>query len=145
MSDSYLWIKAFHIIAVIFWMAGLLYLPRLYVYHSQAVLGGEMDEALKIQEKNLLRIIMNPAMILAFILGFILITYRVDALKSSGWLHVKLLLVFGLAGFHGFLAAQRKKFERGERPKSEKFFRVINEVPSFATILIVILAIVEPF
>jgi putative membrane protein len=145
MSDPYLWLKATHLIAVIFWMAGLLYLPRLYVYHSQAILGGEMDEALKIQERNLLRIIMNPAMIVAFILGLALITYRVDAMTGTFWLPLKLLLVFGLIGYHGFLAAQRKKFEQGERPKSEKFFRVINEVPSITAIFIVILAIVEPF
>ena len=145
MSDPYLWLKATHLIAVIFWMAGLLYLPRLYVYHSQAILGGEMDEALKIQERNLLRIIMNPAMIVAFILGLVLITYRVEAMTGTFWLPLKLLLVFGLVGYHGFLAAQRKKFEQGERPKSEKFFRVINEVPSITAIFIVILAIVEPF
>jgi len=145
MSDPYLWVKAFHVIAVIFWMAGLLYLPRLYVYHSKAIIGGEMDEALKIQERNLLRIIMNPSMIAAFILGIVLIGYRLDAITGSIWLPIKLLAVFGLFGFHGFLAGQRKKFERGERPKSEKFFRMINEIPSFAAIVIVILAIVEPF
>lgn len=145
MSDPYLWIKSFHVIAVIFWMAGLLYLPRLYVYHSQAIIGGEMDSALKIQERNLLRIIMNPAMIVAFVLGLILIGYRLDAVTSSLWLPLKLLMVFGLVGFHGFLAVQRKKFEQGERPKSEKFFRMINEIPSIAAIFIVILAIVEPF
>jgi len=145
MSDPYLWVKAFHVIAVIFWMAGLLYLPRLYVYHSKAIIGGEMDEALKIQERNLLRIIMNPSMIAAFILGIVLIGYRLDAITGSIWLPIKLLAVFGLIGFHGFLAGQRKKFERGERPKSEKFFRMINEIPSFAAIVIVILAIVEPF
>ena len=145
MFDPYLWIKAFHLIAVIFWMAGLLYLPRLYVYHSQAVAGGEMDNSLKIQERNLLRIIMNPAMIAAFILGLVLIGYRSEALLGSFWLPLKLLIVFGLIGYHGFLAGQRKKFERGERPKSEKFFRIINEVPSIATIFIVVLAVVEPF
>ena len=145
MSDPYLWIKAFHIIAVIFWMAGLLYLPRLYVYHSQAVIGGEMDTALKTQERNLLRIIMNPAMIVSFILGLILIGYRIDAMTGSFWLPFKLIMVFGLIGFHGFLAGQRKKFERGERPRSEKFFRMINEIPSIAAIFIVILVIVEPF
>lgn len=145
MFDPYLWIKAFHLIAVIFWMAGLLYLPRLYVYHSQAIIGGEMDKALKIQERNLLRIIMNPAMIAAFILGLVLIGYRSEALLGSFWLPLKLLFVFGLIGYHGFLAGQRKKFERGERPKSEKFFRIINEVPSIATIFIVVLAVVEPF
>ncbi len=145
LSDPYHWIKAIHLIAAIFWMAGLLYLPRLYVYHSQAIIDGEMDAALKIQERNLLRIIMNPAMIVAFILGIVLIGYRLDAITSSFWLPLKLIFVFGLVGYHGFLAAQRKKFERGERPKSEKFFRLINEIPSIATIFIVILAIVEPF
>jgi len=145
MSDPYLWIKAFHIIAVIFWMAGLLYLPRLYVYHSQAVIGGEMDTALKIQERNLLHIIMNPAMIVSFLLGLVLIGYRLEAMTGSFWLPLKLIMVFGLVGFHGFLAGQRKKFERGERPRSEKFFRMINEIPSIAAIFIVILAIVEPF
>lgn len=145
MSDPYLWLKAFHIIAVIFWMAGLLYLPRLYVYHAKAIVGGEMDEALKIQERNLLRIIMNPAMIVSLILGLILIGYRLDAITGSFWLPLKLIMVFGLIGFHGFLAGQRKKFERGERPKSEKFFRMINEIPSIAAIFIVIFAIVEPF
>ena len=145
MSDPYLWIKAFHIIAVIFWMAGLLYLPRLYVYHSQAVIGGEMDTALKIQERNLLHIIMNPAMIVSFLLGLVLIGYRLEAMTGSFWLPLKLIMVFGLVGFHGFLAGQRKKFERGERPRSERFFRMINEIPSIAAIFIVILAIVEPF
>lgn len=141
----YIWLKAFHLIAVIFWMAGLLYLPRLYVYHSKAAVGGELDDALKIQERNLLRIIMNPAMIVAFILGIVLIVLNPDMLSGQGWLHVKLLLVFGLMGYHGFLAANRKKFERGERPRSERFFRIINEVPAVVTIFVVILAVVEPF
>ena len=145
MSDFYLWVKAAHIIAVIFWMAGLLYLPRLYVYHSKAIEGGEMDAALKTQERNLLRIIMNPSMILVLILGLVLIGYRIDALTESFWLPIKLVCVSGLIWFHFFLAGQRKKFERGERPKSEKFFRMINEIPSFTAIIIVILAIVEPF
>lgn len=141
----YIWLKAFHLIAVIFWMAGLLYLPRLYVYHSKAVVGGELDEALKIQERNLLRIIMNPAMIVAFVLGLVLIALNPAMLSGQGWLHVKLLLVFGLMGYHGFLAGNRKKFERGERPRSEKFFRIINEIPAVVTIFVVILAVVEPF
>lgn len=145
MSEYYEWFRAVHLIAVIFWMAGLLYLPRLYVYHSGAVIGGEMDNSLKIQERNLLRIIMNPAMITAFIFGFILMGLRIDALTTSFWLSLKLVLVFGLIGYHGFLGTLRKKFEAGERPKTEKFFRVINEVPSIAAIFIVILAVVEPF
>lgn len=139
------WFRALHIIAVIFWMAGLLYLPRLYVYHSKAVLGGELDETLKIQEKRLLKIIMTPAMLAALIFGIGLLWYRHGALFTSFWLPLKLAFVFLLFGYHGFLSAMRKKFEAGERPKSEKYFRMINEIPPILAILIVILAVVEPF
>ena len=145
MSNFYEWLRAAHLIAVIFWMAGLLYLPRLYVYHSQAKVGGEMDGALKVQERNLLRIIMNPAMIVSLILGLFLLSTRVDALSGQIWLWLKLLLVFGLIGYHGFLAADRKKFEQGERPRSEKFYRMINEIPAVIVIFVVILAVIEPF
>ncbi len=141
----YEWMRAFHIIAVIFWMAGLLYLPRLFVYHSGAQLGGELDETLKLQEKRLFRIIMNPAMIAALVFGLALLWLRQDAWTGQGWLHLKLLLVFALFGYHGFLSKMRKRFEAGERPKSEKFFRAFNEVPAIATIIIVILAVIEPF
>lgn len=145
MFEYYEWFRAFHIIAVIFWMAGLLYLPRLYVYHSTAKPGGELDETLKIQERRLLRIIMNPAMIVAFIIGIALISLRFDALSTSIWLYIKLAGVFVLLGFHGMLSADRKKFERGERPRSEKFYRMINEIPPLIAIVIVIMAVVEPF
>lgn len=138
----YDWFRAIHIMFVIFWMAGMLYLPRLYVYHSGAELGGELDQTLKLQEKRLLRIIINPAMIIAFITGLCLIVIKWG---TGGWLHVKLLAVFILFWFHGILAADRKKFERGERPRSEKFYRISNEVPALLTILIVIMAVVEPF
>ena len=149
MSDFFLnhieWLRAFHICFVIFWMAGLLYLPRLFVYHSKAVPRGELDETLKIQELKLMRIIMNPAMIIAFILGMILIFAQVELMKTSIWLHIKLVFVFLLMGYHGFLSKMRKKFAAGERPKSEKFFRLINEIPAIFTIIIVILAVVKPF
>ena len=139
------WIRALHIIAVIFWMAGLLYLPRLYVYHSTAKIGGELDEVLKIQEKRLFKIIMTPAMIAALVFGIGLLWYRHAALFTSFWLPLKLVFVFGLFGYHGFLSGIRKRFEAGERPKSEKYFRIINEAPPFLIIAIVILAVVEPF
>lgn len=145
MFECYEWFRAFHIIAVIFWMAGLLYLPRLYVYHSKAKPGGELDETLKIQERRLLRIIMNPAMIIAFVLGCCLIYLRWDVLSSSYWLYVKLTGVLVLIGFHHILSADRKKFDRGERPRSEKFYRMINEIPPLIAIVIVIMAVVEPF
>ena len=141
----YEWVRAFHIISVIFWMAGLLYLPRLFVYHSKAILGDELDETLKIQEHRLLKIIMNPAMIAAFIFGIWLIWLRKDNLFDQSWIYLKLFLVFGLMGYHGFLSKTRKQFEKGERPKSEKFFRAFNEIPPILAIIIVILAVVEPF
>lgn len=143
--DFYDWGRALHIIAVIFWMAGLLYLPRLYVYHSNAKPGGELEAALLIQERRLLRIIMNPAMIVAFILGLYLLGKNITMGALGLWLIIKLALVFGLMGYHMVMAADRKKFERGERPRSEKTYRILNEIPALATIPIVILAIVQPF
>ncbi len=141
----YEWARALHIISVIFWMAGLLYLPRLYVYHWNAKLGGELDETLKLQERRLLKVIMTPAMLAALGFGLWLIYLRQDALSGSGWLHLKLFLVFLLFGYHGFLSKTRKQFEAGDRPRSEKFFRMINEIPALFTIAIVILAVIEPF
>ena len=142
----YEWLKAFHLIAVIFWIAGLLYLPRLFVYHSMSEPGGELDMKMREAEQKLLRIIMNPAMIVTFILGLILtFGYNAANLTGSIWLPIKLVLVFALIGYHGFLSKQRKLFADGERPKSEKFFRRINEIPAIFTIIIVIMAIVKPF
>ena len=146
MFDSlYPWLKAFHLIAVIFWMAGLLYLPRLFVYHSVAQSGGELEAKMEEAEAKLLRIIMNPAMMVAFILGIILIGYNAASGGVGLWLWLKVVLAFSLIGYHGFLAKTRKGFLNGGRPKSEKFFRRINEVPALVTIVIVILAIVQPF
>lgn len=145
MSDLYTWLKAFHLIAVIFWVAGLLLLPRLFVYHSGAEKGGELEAQMLIAEHRLLKIIMNPAMIVAFLLGLVLIGYRADQISGSFWLPLKLILVFSLIGYHGFLSKQRGLFAQGQRPKSEKFFRMINEIPSVITICVVILAVVEPF
>ena len=139
------WFKALHVIAVIFWMAGMMYLPRLYVYHSQAIPGGEMEKALIGQERRLLKIIINPAMIAAFIFGLVLVVARHDQLGGFSWLWVKLAAVFVMFYIHGVLAADRKKFERGERPRTEKFYRMLNEVPALLIIIIVIMAIVEPF
>jgi len=139
------WFKAFHIIFVIFWMAGLLYLPRLFVYHSKAEPGGELDAVLKLQEQRLMRIIMNPAMIISFVLGLILVYIRFAEFGATWWLPLKLALVFVLIGYHGSLSKYRKQFAAGERPKSEKYFRMINEIPAIFTIFIVTLAVIEPF
>ncbi len=139
------WIKAVHIIFVIFWMAGLLYLPRLFVYHYNATPGSELDTVLQTQERKLLRIIMNPAMFVALFTGLLLVYVRHAEFGENWWLTIKLAFVFILFGFHGFLSKTRKRFAAGERPKSEKYFRVVNEIPAILTIFIVILAVVEPF
>jgi len=145
MFDFYVWAKAFHLIAVIFWMAGLLYLPRLFVYHHQSKPGGELEAKMIEAELKLLKIIMNPAMIVSFIFGLILIGYNMENITTRIWLPLKLLLVFGLIGYHGFLSKQRKSFAAGDRPKSEKYFRKINEIPAIVTIIVVIMVIVQPF
>ena len=143
MSEYYLWIKSLHIIAIISWMAGLLYLPRLYVYHTKAEKNGELDETLKIMERRLLRYIMNPAMLVTFITGGTLI--HIAVIASDGWFHTKALLLVGMFASHGMMAKYRKAFERGENIKSQKFFRIFNEVPTILMIAIVILAVIKPF
>jgi putative membrane protein len=141
----YLWFKAIHLIAVISWMAGMLYLPRLYVYHVTAKKGGELSETLKIMERRLLRFIMNPAMIITWILGLTLIATNTSVMTSGGWMHAKLLLVVIMSGMHMALAVWRKQFERDVNTHSQKFFRIMNEVPTVLLVIIVILVIVKPF
>lgn len=143
-TTGYFTIKALHIAAVIFWMAGMLYLPRLFVYHHTAGRGGELEGVLLIQERNLLRIIMNPALIVMWLLALVMLAVN-SALWTSGWMHVKLVLVLALSGLHGFYAAMARRFAAGARPQSERFWRILNEVPAIAVILIVVLAVVKPF
>ena len=139
-----LWLKALHVVAVISWMAGMLYLPRLYVYHSQVEPGSQPSEIFKIMERRLLRFIMNPAMIATWIFGLALVISDPELLQQK-WLHTKFLLVILMSGAHGFLAVARKKFADEKRPKTEKFWRFFNEVPTLLMIAIVILVIVKPF
>lgn len=143
MDVLYPWVKSLHIIAVISWMAGMLYLPRLYVYHSTSETGSPQSETFKIMEAKLLRIIMNPAMIASWVFGLWL--WFGWNLGSGGWIHAKLVLVVAMTGLHGFFAKIRKDFERDQNPMSQRFFRIINEGPTFLMILIVILAVVKPF
>lgn len=141
----YEWVKALHLIAVISWMAGMLYLPRLFVYHADADKGSELSETLKIMERRLLRIIINPAMIVTWVLGLAMLFANTSLLTSGGWMHAKLFLVVVISGFHGMLARWRKRFLRDENKHTAKFYRQINEIPTVLMIGIVILVIVKPF
>jgi len=140
----YLWLKAFHIIAVIAWMAGMLYLPRLFVYHAQSETSSQISETFKVMERRLLRFIMNPALIITWILGLSMIWVNPD-LFSQGWMHVKFTAVVGLTALHGIFAMWRKKFEKDQNIHSPKFYKIWNEVPTALMILIVIVAVVKPF
>ena len=143
-AGIYLWIKGLHIIAIIAWMAGMMYLPRLFVYHHQAEKGGEAEAMFVRMERRLLKGIINPSMIAVWILGLLML-FTSPSTLSSGWFHVKLALVLAISGVHGFYAASRRKFEAGERPRSEKFWRVMNEAPFILLIGVVFLAVVKPF
>lgn len=139
----YLWLKAFHIIAVIAWMAGMLYLPRLFVYHCETEPGSAEYERFVTMERKLMRIIINPSMVAVWVLGLLL----VETLQawSSGWFHGKLALVILLSGMHGMFSRWRRDFERNENRRNQRFFRIVNEVPAVLMMLIVILVVVKPF
>jgi len=143
LDEAYLWVKAGHIIFVIFWMAGMFMMPRYFAYHCQYDVGTQEDEKWIERELKLIRIIINPAMTIAWILGVLLVLNI--GLDAGGWLHLKLLLVLVLSGFHGLLSRWRKSFLRGERKRSEKFYRRVNEIPAAFIIGVVILVIVRPF
>jgi len=141
----YLWFKSLHLIAVMSWMAGLLYLPRLFVYHAGADKGSKTSETLKIMEHRLMRYIMAPASIVTWGVGGLMLYANWDGIMAQAWMHAKLTLVVLLTGFHHACMVWRKKFARDENVKSAKFFRVMNEVPTVIMIGVVILAIVKPF
>ena len=143
MMDWVLWAKALHVIAVMSWMAGLLYLPRLFVYHVDAEVGSELSETLKVMERRLLRIIMTPAMIVAWIAG-LLIGYAQNLLFEP-WFMVKFVAVVLLSAAHMGMAKYRRDFEVDLRLRSAKFFRIYNEVPTLLMILVVGLVVVRPF
>lgn len=144
LMTHYAWIKALHLIAVISWMAGMLYLPRLFVYHADADKGSELSETLKIMERRLLRIIINPAMILAWAFGLAMLHANPGIFEGSKWMHVKLSMVLGLQIFHAFLSRWRKAFLKDQNKHSAKFFRKVNEIPTVLMIIIVIMVIVKP-
>lgn len=139
-----LYIKALHIISVIAWMAGVLYLPRLFVYHTEAEKGSVQSETFKVMERRLLRAIITPAMIATWVFGLIL-AFTVVNWAHAGWFHAKLVLVIVLSGFTGFLSRWTREFAEDRNMHSQRFFRIANEVPTVLLIAIVILAVVKPF
>lgn len=141
----YPWVKALHLISDFAWMAGIFYLPRLYVYHTQQPVGSPQSELFKVMERRLLRAIMNPAMVSAWIFGTLLVLTPGVVDWSAGWWHGKLLGLLTITVFHHHLGYARKDFERDERRHSEKYWRAMNELPTLALLLIVIMVIVKPF
>lgn len=142
-DQLYLWIKALHVISVIAWMAGMFYLPRLFVYHADLAGGSEASELFKVMERRLLRVIINPAMTLAWVFGLWLAWTGFGF--SGGWLHMKLIAVLALSAFHGYLSGAVRAFAADRNSKSARHWRLMNEVPTLLMIVIVILVIVKPF
>ena len=146
--DIYAWLKAFHIIAVIAWMAGMLYLPRLFVYHCAAEKGSIQSETFKLMERRLLRAIINPAMIATWVFGLSLAWLGPDSQFgwfNAGWLDAKIVLVLLLSAVHGLFARWVKDFAADDNRHSQQFYRIINEVPTAIMILIVLLVVLKPF
>jgi protoporphyrinogen IX oxidase len=142
--DYYPWLLSAHIIAWTAWMAGMLYLPRLFVYHAEVGPRTPQSETFKVMERRLLKAILNPAMIAVWITGLWL-AIASGYIKTAGWLHVKLVLVLLMSGMHGFLAASARRFAGDANSRSARFYRICNEVPTVLLVAIVILAVVKPF
>lgn len=140
----YFWIKALHLIAVIALMAGMMYLPRLFIYHHQAARGGEAERLFIQMERRLMCGIINPAMIAVWLLASLLL-YANPAILGTGWFMVKFPMVLGISGIHGWYSRARKAFERGERPRTERFWRIINEVPFLMMAVAIFMAVAKPF
>lgn len=141
----YPWLLSLHIISVIAWMAGMLYLPRLFVYHAAAAPKSELSETLKVMEHRLLTYIMRPAMIATILFGGLMLYANAQGIMAQHWIHAKLTLVILMVGLHHVFGAWKKKFARDANTRSPKFYRVWNEVPTVLMILIVILVVVKPF
>lgn len=143
LGAAYLWVKAAHVIFVIFLMAGLFMLPRFFVYHHQCAPGSDEDAKWIDREGRLIKIILNPALILVWVFGLMLMV-EIGA-WSFGWFHLKLLFVLGLSAYHGWIVGYAKKLAKGQRPLTEKQLRLINEVPGIAAAVVVVAVIVKPF
>ncbi|MCB2112243.1 MAG: protoporphyrinogen oxidase HemJ [Parvularculaceae bacterium] len=142
--SAYPWIKALHIAAVIAWMAGMMYLPRLFIYHHQAEKGGEAERFFVLMERRLLKGIINPAMIAVWLLAGLML-YANPGIMAAGWFHVKFPMVLGISAIHGWYSRARREFERGERPRSERFWRIMNEIPFLMMLIAVFMAVAKPF
>jgi putative membrane protein len=140
---AYDWVKALHVIAIISWMAGMLYLPRLFIYHCDAEAGSIQSETFKVMEQRLLRIIINPAMIVSWITGLWLAWQ--SGFWQAGWFHAKFLLVLAMSGAHGYFSAAVRAFGKDRNTRPPRHWRIVNEVPTVLMILIVVLVIVKPF
>jgi protoporphyrinogen IX oxidase len=145
LDPYYLWIKAFHIIAVIAWMAGMLYLPRLYVYHAEVAPNSPESAKFKVMERRLLKAIVNPAMLATWLLGITLALTPASGGFGQPWLHAKLALVLGLSALHGVFARWQREFAKDGNRHTQQFYRVWNEVPAVLMVGIVILVVVKPF
>jgi putative membrane protein len=145
LTELYLWTKAFHLIAVIAWMAALLYLPRLFVYHCEVPPGSAESERFKVMERRLLKYIANPASIAVWMFGILLVLTPGAVDWSSGWWHVKMLGILVITVVHHVLMARRKDFLHDRNRRPQKYYRVLNEVPTVAMIVIVVMVIVKPF
>ena len=143
LSVLYIWLKSAHIIFVIFWMAGLFMLPRFFVYHQESAEGSEEATKWVDRESKLIKIILNPAIIIVWVVG-LLLAWHIGAM-AEGWFHAKLLFVLGLSGYHGWIVGYAKKLARGERKLTGKQLRLLNEVPGIAAAIIVILVVAKPF
>lgn len=144
MAEYYLLIKALHIISFTAWMAGMFYLPRLFAYHAASAVGSPESEQFKIMERRLLRAIINPAMIATFIFGGMLLSI-IDFGRPQHWFDAKFALVLALAVLHGMFARTRKKLARDERPRSSRYYKIINELVTVLFIGIVLLVVIKPF
>ncbi len=143
LGEAYLWVKALHIIAVIAWMAGMLYLPRIYVYHCEAAAGSAQSETFKVMERRLLRAIIDPAMIAAWVLGFMLVAHL--DLWGEGWMHGKFALLVAMQLIHAAFARWRRHFAADANRHAARFYRIVNEVPTVLMIAIVLLVVLRPF
>ena len=140
---SYDIVKALHVISIIAWMAGLLYLPRLYVYHAETTVGSVRAETFKVMERRLLKAIMNPAMIASFLFGVWMLMLA-PALLLESWMQVKVVCVLCMAGCHGVFSKMRRQLENDEQPRPARVYRIWNEVPTVLMIIIIVMAVVKP-